>query len=303
MVFPQSLYSRWRITDTVKRLIINADDLGADEARNAGIFEAIQVGTVTSVSILPNGPALQDALSRIHSESFKNISWGVHLNLSEGKPVSTGNSLLLGPNRIFLGKAPLQRLLMRKGDRDLENEIAHEIDAQISLLKASGISLRHLDGHQHVHVFPSVLKAMLKAALNHHIPWIRVPYEPELTSSDLTFPSSLYEEARFFSRLGKNARSIILASGLHATDHFRGLYLKGRLTLERLESELQYLPDGLTELMVHPGRNIENPPETPFSKFSTLERKKELETLLNEKLDIIFKKMGIFLTPFPENPS
>ena len=54
---------------------------------------------------------------------------------------------------------------MRQEDRDLENEVAHEIDAQISLLKASGIPLRHLDGHQHVHVFPAVLKAMLGAAL------------------------------------------------------------------------------------------------------------------------------------------
>ena len=88
----------------MKRLIINADDLGADEARNAGIFEGIQAGTVTSVSILPNGPALQDALNRIHSGSFRNVSWGVHLNLSEGKPVSTGISLLLGPDGMFQGK-------------------------------------------------------------------------------------------------------------------------------------------------------------------------------------------------------
>jgi len=287
----------------MKRLIINADDLGADEARNAGIFEAIQAGTVTSVSIFPNGPALRDALNRIHSGSFRNVSWGVHLNLSEGKSVSTGNSLLLGPNGIFLGKASSQRLLMRKGDRNLENEIAHEIDAQISLLKASGIFLRHLDGHQHVHVFPAVLKAMLKAALNHHIPWIRVPYEPETTSSDFTLTSSLCEECRLFSGLGWAARPIILESGLHATDHFRGLYLKGRLTLQGLESVLQCLPDGLTELMVHPGRFVENSPKTPFSSFSTGERRKELETLLNGKLHLIFNEMDIFLTPFPENPS
>ncbi len=90
----------------MRNLIINADDLGADEARNAGIFEAIQAGTVTSASILPNGPGLQDALNRIHFGSFRNVSWGVHLNLSEGKPVSTEISLLLGPNGAFWGKPP-----------------------------------------------------------------------------------------------------------------------------------------------------------------------------------------------------
>ena len=286
----------------MKRLIINADDLGADEARNAGIFEGIQAGTVTSVSILPNGPALQEALKRIHTGSFRNVSWGVHLNLSEGKPVSTGISLLLGPDGIFKGKGSTQRLLMRQEDRDLKDEVTHEIDAQISLLKASGIPLRHLDGHQHVHVFPSVLKAVLRAALKHHIPWIRVPYEPEPTSPDFPLTPSLCEEGRFFSGLGWTARPVILEAGLHITGHFRGLYLKGRLTLQSLESVLKRLPDGLTELMVHPGRIAGNPPETPFSRFSTVERRKELETLLNAKLHLIFRNMNILLTPFPENP-
>jgi predicted glycoside hydrolase/deacetylase ChbG (UPF0249 family) len=286
----------------MKRLIINADDLGADEARNAGIFEGIQAGVVTSASILPNGPGLVDALDRIRSGSFNHVSWGVHLNLSEGKPVSTGISLLLGPNGAFLGKASSQRLLMRQEDRDLETEIAQEIDAQITLLKTSGIPLCHLDGHQHVHVFPAALKAMARAALRHHIPWIRIPSEPESTSSDFPLSSSLREEARLFSELGQAARSIILESGLHATNHFRGLYLKGRLSVQRLESLLRVLPDGLTELMVHPGRMVEDPPGTPFSSFSTVERERELEALLKAKWRLILNEMKITLTPFPETP-
>jgi predicted glycoside hydrolase/deacetylase ChbG (UPF0249 family) len=284
----------------MKRLIINADDLGADEARNAGIFEGIQAGVVTSASILPNGPGLLDALNRIRSGSFNNVSWGAHLNLSEGKPVSAGISLLLGPTGAFLGKASSQRLLMRQEDRDLETEIAQEIDAQISLFETSGISLSHLDGHQHVHVFPAVLRAVLGAAQRHHIPWIRIPNEPEPTSSDSPLSTSLREEARFFRGLGQTARSIILESGLYASDHFRGLYLKGRLSVQRLESVLRVLPDGLTELMVHPGRMVEDPPETPFSSFSTVEREQELETLLKAKLRLILNEMKIILTPFPE---
>ncbi len=98
------------------------------------------------------------------------------------------------------------------------------------------------------------------------------------------------------------ARSIILESGLHTTDHFRGLYLKGRLSIRGLESVLRRLPDGLTELMVHPGRIAKNPLESPFSSFSTVEREGELETLLNSKLRLIFNKMKIILTPFPEIP-
>jgi len=287
---------------TVKRLIINADDLGADEARNAGIFEAIRAGIVTSASILPNGPGYPDALKKIQSASFKNVSWGVHLNLSEGKPVSANPLPLLGPDGVFLGKVPSQRLLMRQGDRDLENEIAREIDAQITLLETSGIPLSHVDGHQHVHVFPAVLREMIGVARKHHIPWVRIPDEPEPTSPDFTLPPSVREEARFFTRLGQTARPLIAASGLHATDYFYGLYLKGYFSIRSLESVLRCLPDGLTELMAHPGRVTENPLETPFSSFSTPDREGELETLLNTKLRIILKERKIILTPFPENP-
>jgi len=287
----------------MKKLIINADDLGADKARNDGIFEAIQSGIVTSASILPNGPGLLDVLKRIQSGSFKNISWGVHLNLSEGAPVSTGNSPLLSPHGIFLGKLSSQRLLMREGDRDLENEIAREIDAQIMLLKASGVPLSHLDGHQHVHIFPAVLKATIEAAKRHHIPWIRIPNEPEPTSPGFTLPSSLCEEARLFNGLSQRARKMILESGFHTTDHFLGLYLKGHLSIQALESVLRSLPDGLTELMVHPGRIAEHPQQTPFSSFSTLDREQELETLLNSKLRLILKERKIILNPFSEPPN
>ena len=48
----------------MKSLIINADDLGADEARNRGIFEAIEAGRVTSVSVLVNGDGFEDAMER-----------------------------------------------------------------------------------------------------------------------------------------------------------------------------------------------------------------------------------------------
>ena len=48
----------------MKSLIINADDMGADEARNRGIFEAIEAGRVTSVSVLANGDGFEDAMER-----------------------------------------------------------------------------------------------------------------------------------------------------------------------------------------------------------------------------------------------
>ena len=95
----------------MKSLIINADDLGADEARNRGIFEAIEAGRVTSVSVLANGDGFEDAMERWRTLDKKEISLGIHINLSEGRPISQGLRLLTGKDGVFLGKWTTHDLL------------------------------------------------------------------------------------------------------------------------------------------------------------------------------------------------
>jgi predicted glycoside hydrolase/deacetylase ChbG (UPF0249 family) len=285
----------------VKRLIVNADDLGADEARNAGIFEAIREGSVTSVSILANGPALEDALQEVRPLKEKKISWGIHLNLSEGTPLIAGLRRLTGKDGFFLGKAPAHELLSRRGDPELEKEVTQEMKAQIQALRNAGIRISHLDGHQHIHVFPAVVRAAVRLARQHRISWMRVPEEPEPTPAGGTVAGPLLRESRNFSGLAKAARAQLEGTGIRTTDHFRGLYLKGRLSLPSLIETLEDLPEGFTEMMVHPGRIPETPLSAPFSGFSTLDRAKELEALLDKDFRKALTLNRIELIPFPEN--
>jgi predicted glycoside hydrolase/deacetylase ChbG (UPF0249 family) len=284
----------------MKRLIVNADDLGADGARNAGIFEAIRAGAVTGASLLVNGPALKEALPEILSLGKKDVSWGVHLNLSEGSPLSANLCLLTGENGCFLGKGRAHAMLMRRGDAEVEREVRQELGAQIQALQESGIRISHLDGHQHVHVFPAVVRAAVEAALEHRIPWVRIPEEARPHPAAEAIPDSLLAEAEHFSRLAQEARSQAKDSGARMTDHFRGLYLKGGMNRTLMEKTLRELPPGLTELMVHPGRCPTASLSTPFSAFSTGDREKELETLLSEEFRAALARNGIDLTPYPE---
>jgi len=285
----------------VKRLIVNADDLGADEARNAGIFEAVREGSVTSVSILANGPALEGALREIGSLKEEKISWGIHLNLSEGTPRIAGLRRLTGKDGFFLGKVPAHELLSHRGDPELEKEVAQEMEAQVQALGNAGIRISHLDSHQHIHVFPAVVRAAVRLARQHRIPWMRVPEEPEPTPAGGRVDGPLLRESRNFSGLAKAARARLEGTGMRTTDHFRGLYLKGRLSLSSLIETLDDLPEGLTEMMVHPGRIPETPLSTPFSGFSTLDRAKELEALLDKDFRKALTLNRIELIPFPEN--
>jgi chitin disaccharide deacetylase len=281
----------------MKRLIVNADDLGAGESRNAGIFEAIEAGSVTSVSILPNGPALEDALRGIRALRLRRISFGVHFNISEGKPIASASRCILGPDGCFRGKGRTQSLLLGRENSELEKEIRKELSAQITLIQDAGIRVDHLDGHQHVHILPAVVRAAAEAAKAHGISWVRIPEEPCSDPGERS--SRVMEEACFFSRHASAARAFYDAMGIHATDHFRGLFLKGELPAETWLDFFESTPSGLTELMVHPGR-ADAAASGPFAGFSTAAREKELTALTDGRFLAALLKAEVSLIPYPD---
>jgi chitin disaccharide deacetylase len=281
----------------MKHLIVNADDFGADDARNAGIFEAIQAGSVTSISILANGPAFREGARRIRSLGSNRISFGLHLNLSQGKALAPNARLLAGPDGCFPGKEPARRILSGRMGAALESEIRAEIESQLAAVADAGIGIDHLDGHQHVHILPSAVRAVLEAARAHGIRWIRIPEEPECRADACS--AAIAEEARSFSRCASTARPRLQEFHLSTTRHFRGLYTKGNLPASSWADFLDSLPDGLTELMVHPG-HVADISASPFSQFSTPDRELELQALIDGRFQQALSKTGVRLTPFPE---
>ena len=284
----------------MKKLIVNADDLGADEGRNAGILEAIEGGAVKSVSLLANGPATDEALRAIRQGKYEGVSIGFHLNLSEGRPICPDLRLLAGKEGAFLGKAAARQLLLQEDISDLENEVRREVDAQIGVLLKAKIPLSHLDGHQHLHVFPAVRKTAIRAAGKNGISWIRTPYELLPVLEEAQIPEDLKWESKLFSDLSGEATRLLAGTGIRTADHFRGLYLKGRLSPALLEECLAGLPEGLTELMVHPGKIYVGAVGGSFSGFSTSDREKELEALLSPSFQRAVRRKGISLISFRE---
>ena len=75
----------------VRKLVVNADDLGLTTGVNQGIFEAHDRGIVTSASLMANAPATSDAIRRVRFRPSLGI--GAHLMLVDGVP-------MLPPNRV-----------------------------------------------------------------------------------------------------------------------------------------------------------------------------------------------------------
>lgn len=279
-------------------LIVHADDLGADEARNEGIFEAVDAGVVTAVSLLPNGSALEDAVEGLRARTDMPLSVGLHLNLTEGKPVAQGLRRLVGPDGCFPGKPAVFSLLGREDDSALVEEIDRELMAQANLLAGLGVAVDHLDGHRHCHIFPAVLQKAVALAGRCGIRWFRLPREERLAGSTQV-PEVLEAEAALFHRLAVAALPVVRASTLGVTDAFRGLYLRGRFDAINLGAVVASLPEGLTELMVHPGKSPPGKRTGPFAAFSNQEREMELQTLLSPTFRNTLLAGGVVLTPFP----
>lgn len=244
----------------VKKLIVNADDLGWTEGVNRGIVEAHQKGLVTSTSLLANGRAFAAAAEI--SRSYPALGIGVHLNLSDGPPTAPARQVhgLLGKSG-EMEDAP-EGLLMKIARKTLRmDEVEREWDAQVEKVRDAGIHPSHLDGHKHVHMLPGLFEVALRVAKKYKIRAIRVAHEESTLRAALATgkgpPKGVVlkqgVQARGLKLLARDARDIAQQAGIATTDYFCGIAQTGVLTREGLERLLEILPEGTTELMCHPG--------------------------------------------------
>ena len=147
----------------MKRLIVNADDFGLTRGVTQGILDAHREGIVTSTTLMANGAAFDFAVAA--SRQAPALGVGVHLNLSEGIPVSPAGTiptLVDERGRLHLKPGELLKGLL-KGRVDLD-EVETELRRQITKILDAGVPATHLDGHKHVHVLPGVAEIFRKIA-------------------------------------------------------------------------------------------------------------------------------------------
>ena len=102
------------------RLIIHADDFGESAVTTRGVLLAIEAGVVTSTSIMTNMPGTDEALVEATGRGCS-VSFGVHLNLCEGYPLTPARTLRQGSGRFVSKRAlALKACLGRLDPAELE---------------------------------------------------------------------------------------------------------------------------------------------------------------------------------------
>jgi predicted glycoside hydrolase/deacetylase ChbG (UPF0249 family) len=158
----------------VKLLIVNADDFGINDAANAAIIECHRMGSVTSTTLMANGPALVAAVEL--GRCNPSLGIGLHFNLTWGEPVSDPAmvSALVDDKGKFLSREVLaKRSLLGRIPRE---QLEIELDAQFKRLLSLGVDVTHVDSHQHVHalgvVFSTVAALCSRESLPMRVPWV-----------------------------------------------------------------------------------------------------------------------------------
>ena len=151
-------------------LIVHADDFGETREITAGICLGIEAGVVTSTSIMANMPGTQDALQRVQALAAR-ASFGVHLNLCEGRPLRPMRTLV-DRDGCFHGKREL--FARAVGGQLSLADLEAEISAQIALVRDFGVCISHADGHKHLHQLPVVSTAVANVLPRFAIQRVRI---------------------------------------------------------------------------------------------------------------------------------
>lgn len=271
----------------MRRLIINADDLGSGSERDRGILRSFVAGIVTSASLLANGPSFASAAA---GALALGLPLGVHLNLSEGLPLCGAIDGLTTAAGDFPGKAGLRRFLARE---EVDPAPLHrELAAQVEQLLSAGIVPDHLDTHQHFFLFPAAAPLVLALAEEYDIRALRLPTPAEPSSADPG--SELGAELALYRRLAPLCTELVRGRRVATPDGLFGMPLLNRLNQQSLIETLCHLPDGCWELMVHPGYPDGSVP------FAGEARQVELSALSSPAVAAELRRCGITPISFRE---
>jgi len=242
----------------MRRLVVNADDLGLTTGVNDGIFDAHEHGILTSASLFAAAPATQDAIRRMRFHPRLGV--GVHLALVDGAPILAPAripSLLDGDGRFRRSWKPFIVACLR--GRISLADVERELTAQVERVLDAGVQPTHLDAHKHVHMYPPIFAIVARLAARFGIPVVRVPFEAKALASIAAAPAAARQTARRQALLNaamwpwvRTNTRLAAELGIR-TPRFTGRIHTGLLDQPSLHALVGAIEPGVTELMVHPG--------------------------------------------------
>ncbi|MGO9520103.1 MAG: carbohydrate deacetylase [Candidatus Korobacteraceae bacterium] len=294
----------------MRRLIINADDFGMSAGINRGIAEAQQRGIVTSTTLMANSSAFDEAVGLACSLTTNNphFSVGCHVVLLDGDPVLPADRVLSllqpGSRNGDHFRVKLNDFVIASFRGKLQpDEIEAEASAQIQRLQAAGVQPSHFDTHKHAHMFPAILRPLLRAARARNVPAVRNPFGQvwPLPLGEVLRRRELWKrfaQLNVLRNFAARFRREVEAHGLRTTDGSVAVLVTGALDLKLFSKITENIPEGTWEFVCHPGYN-----DADLGKIRTRLRQsrvQELELLTSPGAREALESRGIELISYRE---
>jgi len=238
----------------MKYLIVNADDYNLTEGVSRGIADSFLKGIVTATTFMANLPILPENIKLLSDLELKA---GIHFNLTYGKPLCSKEDVtdLTDERGYFF------RHFAGSSCKNIDNQIFMELTAQYNRFLDCGLIPSHFDSHHHIHSRPELRKIFFAFAREKKMPMrsLNGEHRIEVKQENIVTPEYFYD----------------------------GFYGE-EATLSNLLGILHSLPEGVSELMCHPGYT-----DTALGNISSYSenREKELKILTHpEIMDFIAEK-------------
>ena len=277
----------------LKRLIVTADDFGASTLVNEAVEQAHRAGILTTTCLMVAGAAAEDAVWR--AKRLPKLRVGLHVVVVDGPPT-------LAPDVIpsLVGRdGQLPKRLVSSGFRFFfspaaRRQLEAEIRAQFEAFAKTGLTLDHVNGHNHMHLHPTVLAIMMRVGRDYGMRAMRLPFEPFGPSwravhrdVGLRFANSV-----LLAPVLGAMRARLRRGGVVTNDFVFGLSDTGHMTPERVLALVRELPDGVTEMYSHPATRPW--PGMPAGS----QCQEELAALMDPAISACLRESGVALTTF-----
>jgi len=267
-------------------LVVTADDFGLHEAVNEAVETASRGGILTAASLMVAAPAAADAVRR--ARALPELRVGLHLTLADAAPASPASLVpgLVDAHGRF-GSAMVRDGLRYFLSRELRRQLAAEIRAQFSAFARTGLALDHVNAHKHFHVHPTLLGLVLRIGAEFGAPAVRVPAEPLwFAAASAALPGWVAAAALAPWTLLMKQR--LRSAGVAFSDHVFGIGASGAMHEQRLLEVLARLPDGLSEIYLHPATRT-----GLTASMSTYRHDHELAALLSPRVRAALQRTGV----------
>jgi len=237
------------------QVIISADDFGLTAGVNEAIRELARLGTLSATNVMANMPHAHKI--QAFAEAHPEVSIGVHLTLTQGKPLSPPEIVpsLVGPEGLFWPLAQLVRRAVR--GQVSRRECKTELAAQVTQVQQwIGERVDHWNSHQGIHRYEPFASLAIRVCKG-QIPAMRAHRHHFLPAAFDTSISSRRSGKRvvketYYAWLGwRCARHFRLPRGI--------LAVHGGTALSVLQALPNVsLPEGVWEAVCHPATTTDD---------------------------------------------